>query len=31
MPFLVAALEDFFAEHNVIERTLEGEKVGAWD
>jgi hypothetical protein len=30
MLFLVAALRDFFAEHEVIARTLEGEKVGAW-
>jgi hypothetical protein len=30
MLFLVTALKDFFAEHDVIARTLEGEKVGAW-
>ena len=30
MLFLVTALNDFFAEHDVIARTLEGEKVGAW-
>ena len=30
MLFLVASLKDFFAEHDVIARTLEGEKVGAW-
>ena len=30
MLFLVASLEEFFAEHGVIARTLEGEKVGAW-
>ena len=30
MLFLVAALKDFFAEHEVIARTLAGEKVGAW-
>jgi hypothetical protein len=28
--FLVTALRDFFAEHEVLARTLEGEKVGAW-
>jgi hypothetical protein len=28
--FLVTALRDFFSEHTVIARTLEGEKVGAW-
>ena len=28
--FLVAALKDFFSEHEVIARTLAGEKVGAW-
>jgi hypothetical protein len=28
--FLVKALRDFFSEHKVIARTLEGEKVGAW-
>lgn len=30
MLFLVASLESFFSEHDVIARTLEGEKVGAW-
>jgi hypothetical protein len=30
MLFLAASLKDFFAEHDVIARTLEGEKVGAW-
>lgn len=30
MLFLVTSLKDFFAEHAVIARTLEGEKVGAW-
>jgi hypothetical protein len=30
MLFLVASLEEFFAEHEIIARTLEGEKVGAW-
>jgi hypothetical protein len=30
MLFLVASLERFFAEHEVIARTLDGEKVGAW-
>jgi hypothetical protein len=30
MLFLVTALEDFFAEHDVLARTLDGEKVGAW-
>ena len=30
MLFLVISLKDFFAEHDVIVRTLEGEKVGAW-
>jgi hypothetical protein len=30
MLFLVEVLNDFFAEHEVILRTLEGEKVGAW-
>jgi hypothetical protein len=28
--FLVTALKDFFSEHDVIARTLEGETVGAW-
>ena len=30
MLFLVTSFKDFFAEHHVIARTLEGEKVGAW-
>jgi hypothetical protein len=30
MLFLVRCLKDFFAEHDVIARTLEGERVGAW-
>jgi hypothetical protein len=30
MLFLVSSLKDFFAEHDVLARTLEGEKVGAW-
>jgi hypothetical protein len=30
MLFLVSTLKDFFAEHEVIARTLEGERVGAW-
>ena len=30
MLFLVTTLNDFFAEHEVLARTLEGEKVGAW-
>ena len=30
MLYLVTALKDYFAEHEVIARTLEGEKVGAW-
>ncbi len=30
MLFVVSSLKDFFAEHDVIARTLEGEKVGAW-
>jgi hypothetical protein len=30
MLYLVTALRDFFSEHDVIARTLEGEKVGAW-
>ncbi len=28
--FLVRSLAEFFSEHEVIARTLEGEKVGAW-
>lgn len=30
MLFLVKSLKDFFSEHEVIARTLEGEKVGSW-
>jgi hypothetical protein len=30
MLFLVRSLEDFFSEQEVIARTLEGERVGAW-
>lgn len=30
MLFLVTSLKAFFAEHDVIARTLDGEKVGAW-
>jgi len=30
MLFLVISLKDFFAEQDVIARTLEGEKAGAW-
>lgn len=30
MLFLAVPLNDFFSEHNVLSRTLEGEKVGAW-
>jgi hypothetical protein len=30
MLFLVTALKSFFAEHEVLARTLDGEKVGAW-
>jgi hypothetical protein len=30
MLFLVISLKDFFAQHDVLARTLEGEKVGAW-
>jgi hypothetical protein len=28
--FLVKTLRDFFSEHDVLARTLDGEKVGAW-
>jgi hypothetical protein len=31
MLFLVTALAEYFSEHSVIARTLEGELVGAWD
>jgi hypothetical protein len=30
MLVLVNSLKDFFAEHDVIARTFEGEKLGAW-
>ena len=30
MLFLVKTLKDFFSEHDVLARTLEGERVGAW-
>jgi hypothetical protein len=30
MLFLVSRLKEFFSEHEVLARTLEGEKVGAW-
>ena len=28
--FLVKVFHDFFSEHDVLKRTLAGEKVGAW-
>lgn len=28
--YLVTALQEFFSEHDIIARTLEGERVGAW-
>lgn len=28
--YLMSALKDYFAEHDVLSRTLAGEKVGAW-
>jgi hypothetical protein len=28
--YVVTTLRDFFSEHEVIARALEGEKVGAW-
>ena len=28
--YLVKAMKEFFSEHDVIARTLQGEKVGAW-
>jgi hypothetical protein len=28
--YLVKALAEFFAEHDVLARTLDGEKVGSW-
>ncbi len=30
MLFVVTSLKELFTEHEVIARTLEGEKVGAW-
>ena len=30
MLYLVTALQEFFSEHEVLARTLGGEKVGAW-
>jgi hypothetical protein len=30
MLYLVTTLKDYFSEHDVLARTLEGEKVGAW-
>jgi hypothetical protein len=30
MLYVVKVLKDFFSEHEVIARTLAGEKVGAW-
>jgi hypothetical protein len=30
MLFLAKSLQEFFSEHEVIARTLEGETVGAW-
>ena len=30
MLYLVTALKEFFAEHDVLARALDGEKVGAW-
>ena len=30
MLFVVSSLKGFFAEHDVMTRTLQGEKVGAW-
>ncbi|MBV9121771.1 MAG: hypothetical protein JO112_00245 [Planctomycetes bacterium] len=30
MLYFVKVLKDFFSEHQVLERTLAGEKVGAW-
>ena len=28
--YLMTALKDYFSEHDVLARTLAGEKVGAW-
>ena len=30
MLYLVKVLKDFFSEHEVLARTLAGERVGAW-
>ena len=30
MLFVVTALNEYFSEHDVLARTLAGEKVGAW-
>lgn len=30
MLYLVTALQEFFSEHEVLARTLDGEKVGSW-
>jgi hypothetical protein len=30
MLFLMTALQSFFADHDVLRQTLNGEKVGAW-
>ena len=30
MLFLVTSLKNFFAEHDIMARTLQGEEVGAW-
>jgi hypothetical protein len=30
MLYLATALKEFFSEHEILARTLEGEKVGAW-
>jgi hypothetical protein len=30
MLYLVKALAEFFSEHDVLARTLDGEKVGSW-
>jgi hypothetical protein len=30
MLYLVTTLTDYFSEHEVLARALEGEKVGAW-
>jgi len=28
--YLMSALKDYFAEHDVLRRTLAGEKIGVW-